>query len=192
MSTTIIAGSLRGRKIKIISLKKEGFRPILARIKKSFFDIIKNRIAGSGFLDLYAGSGTVGIEAVSRGAESVVFVDSDAEFRKQIEYNLKVLGIEDRGRVIVADILSGLEFLKNRQGVFDIIFMGPPYKEMLVNKTIENILKAGILSESGIIAAQHHKKESIGSFEGLCLYRQEKYGDSVMSFFRASSGTTAA
>jgi len=187
----IIAGTHRGR--KVFSIPKDVFvKPISARIRQSVFDIIRPKITGSCFLDLFAGCGTVGLEALSRGAERTVFVEKAGICLKTIERNVKALGFEDKAKVLKADILEGLKWLEHYsdyQG-YDIIFMGPPYRtdtnEPLAYsmKTLENIRAGGILKEDGIAVVQHHVKEEVGSFPGLELYRREKYGDSFVDFFR--------
>ena len=182
----IIAGEGRGRVIKSLP---DNFpvRPILARIKKSLFDILKNKLEGSSFLDLFAGCGAVGIEAISRGAKNVVFLDLDSKCLGAITANLKKLKWENRAVVNKADVTKNLSWLNNR---FDIVFMGPPYKDenkkplSLTGVTIERIKEAKILADDGIIVAQHHKKEFFDVPLGYVLFRQENYGDTVVSFLR--------
>jgi 16S rRNA (guanine(966)-N(2))-methyltransferase RsmD len=195
MELTVIAGKLKGRKIlfKIPDNKSGtgktiyeiGLRPILARVKKSLFDILRQKIKNSYFLDLYAGSGSVGIEAISRDSKYVVFIDHDSYCLKQIEQNLNKFGISNTNyKVYKYDILDGLGWLKNTVKFFDIIFIGPPYKELLVNRTLEIISDADILANDGWIIAQHHKKEKINPVNGLLMFRQENYGDTLLSFFK--------
>jgi len=183
MGIRIIAGKLKKREIKGIPKDKE-LRPILSRIKKSLFDIIRPKIIGAKFLDLYAGTGSVGIEAVSRGADLVIFVEVDEKLVKILKKNLERFKIENQTEVYQRDILLGLEWLKDFKGekFFDIIFMGPPYKEKIVSRTLELISDAGILKEKGIIIAQHHIKEKVET-DKFNLFRTEKYGDSILSFF---------
>ncbi|MBN1621518.1 MAG: 16S rRNA (guanine(966)-N(2))-methyltransferase RsmD [Endomicrobiales bacterium] len=180
----IIGGSLKGRSVK--SFKNDfSIRPILGRIKKSLFDILRNKLAGSVFLDLYAGTGAVGIEALSRGAKSVVFVDSDKRCIRLINENINKLGLTDLSYVCQRDVLSGLGWLKEK---FDIIFMGPPYKDdkkeplCLTGVTLGLISEAKILKEDGWIIAQHHNKEKLAVPENLSIFRTEKYGDTLVDF----------
>lgn len=164
-------------------------RPILIRIRKSVFDIISPKMKGCRFLDLFAGMGTVGIEALSRSASSAVFVEMDGRCVKLIRDNLKIFSFEDRGRVFQMNVLKNMPFLP---GPFDLIFMGPPYKDeeknplKLVAPTLENIDKNNLLAQDGWIIAQHHKKEEMKDVETRFeMFRQEKYGDSFVSFFKA-------
>lgn len=186
----IIAGQFRGR--RVLSLPKtSGVRPISGRIKQSLFDILRPRIRGSNFLDLFAGTGSVGLEACSRGAQHVVFVDSSPASVKVIERNLEHLGLSCP--VIRCDVLSGLSFVRrqtpNAEG-FDLIFLGPPYKDelkrplRLVKPALENIQQASLLAPGGWVIAQHHLKEPVSGAAGLQMFRQEKYGDSYLSFFK--------
>lgn len=177
MSLKIIAGKFRGRNIKTVP----GFqtRPLLARAKKSLFDILTPKIAGSVFLDLFAGFGTVGIEALSRGAEKVTFVESDGNCIKVIEENLIKLGIKDIAEIIQRDA-SRPDLL---EGKFDIIFIGPPYRMKMLSEIIKKSEK--LLKYRGLVVGQHHKKEILAEKSGgLSLYRQEKYGDMMLSFYR--------
>ncbi|MCB4792673.1 MAG: 16S rRNA (guanine(966)-N(2))-methyltransferase RsmD [Elusimicrobia bacterium] len=186
----IIAGTARGRKIK--TFKDDlSVRPILARMKKSVFDILKTRICDSSFLDLYAGTGAVGIEAISRGARHAVFVDADNKCVNLIKENLKNLKFDAVSDVYQSDVLKGLEWLRAK---FDLVYMGPPYKDKdkvplsLVNPTLEAIEKAGILMPGGIIIAQHHKKEMVSNIGALVEVRNEKYGDTIISFYEKAAG----
>lgn len=182
------------RKQEIGALPKNIFaRPILARIKKSLFDILKNRISGALFLDLFAGSGNVGIEAISRGAKKVVFVDANPQCRQWLCKVLERLAQKNQGvfqgvsyAVHRADVLEGLGWLGEK---FDIVFSGAPYKDEKKNPLyfITNLLKMlereKILKPKGWFIAQHQIKEPFevpGSFK---FFRQERYGDSMLSFF---------
>ncbi|OGS27340.1 MAG: 16S rRNA (guanine(966)-N(2))-methyltransferase RsmD [Elusimicrobia bacterium RIFOXYB2_FULL_48_7] len=180
----IIGGQMSGQLLNKIPEQLD-LRPILAQIKKSVFDIIKLKVMDANFLDLFAGTGSVGIEAVSRGAKHAVFIESTSGGVKMIESNLDKLKIKELGNVYQRDVLYDLGWLSNayKDNYFDIIFLGPPYKALLVNKTLENIAKAALLREDGMIIAQHHKTEDVdGSlFE---IYRREKYGDTIVTFLK--------
>ncbi len=188
MSMRVLSGSARGRSIKALPSGPD-VRPILARIRKSLFDILRPRLAGSGFLDLFAGTGTVGIEALSNGASSAVFVDASAQSCRMIEKNLAVLGFQDRARVVRADVIGQLNLLKGTP--FDIIFMGPPYKDQdrvplaLTVPAIRAVDQNDLLGVNGIVIGQHHKKEPMTDLPaGWEIYRENAYGDSTLSFFR--------
>lgn len=169
----------------------EGYevRPILNRIRKSLFDILRPRIREALFLDLYAGTGAVGIEALSEGARKVVFVDENPSSIKMVEKNVQALNFSDRAEILLGDATKSLVWLAREK--FDIIFLGPPYKDAqkkpltLSAKTLNRIVEAGLLKPGGMVVAQRFIKEPL---EGLDprwdRYRENKYGDSVLSFFR--------
>lgn len=187
----VIAGSRRGR--SIFSVPKHKFvKPISARIRQSLFDILRPYITGSVFLDLYAGVGTVGLEALSRGAAKAVFVELDGLCVKTIEKNIEHLQFSEQAKVLKADVLSGLKWLEHYsdyQG-YDIIFFGPPYRTeenlplAYSARTLELMAEGGILAASGMAVVQHHKKEAVPAPAGLERVRQEKYGDTLVDFFR--------
>lgn len=187
----IIAGSARGRRIFSVS-KNLPVKPISDRIKQSVFDILRPRLTGAMWLDLFAGTGNVSMEALSRGAARVVSVDREPACIKNIHRNLAHLGFEDRARVIKGDILKPLDYLlsySDNEG-YDIIFMGPPYRD-LNNKmlsfsepALKNVADARLLAPNGIIVLQTHKTEEFAVPETLELYRVEKYGDTLVHFLR--------
>jgi 16S rRNA (guanine966-N2)-methyltransferase len=182
----IIGGEARGRILKG-SPKWPDVRPILGRIKQSLFDIWQPYIAGARFLDLYAGTGSVGLEALSRGAQEANFVEKDPQCAAYIRHNVEVLGYQTRAKVHGGDATSPMPFLYPG---FDLIFMGPPYKDKekkalaLVMPTLQNIEQQRLLKKTGSLAAQHHKKEAVAATEKWDMVRQEFYGDSTVTFFR--------
>jgi 16S rRNA (guanine966-N2)-methyltransferase len=181
----IIAGSAKRRSIKSPSAA-QGVRPILGRIRKSLFDILRLRIEGSLFLDLYAGSGAVGIEALSRGALSATFVDRNPHCLSIIRQNLSQLKLFDRSRLMRADIPKNLGSLG---GPYDLIFMGPPYHDQnwnplyLTAPTLNAIGQASLLKPGGWVIGQHHAKEPPAELPKWNRFREEAYGDSRLSFF---------
>lgn len=187
----IIAGSARGR--HLLSVPKDlPVRPISSRIKQSLFDIIRPRIMGSRFLDLFAGTGSVGMEALSRGAESVFFVDKDPRCVKCIERNIERAGFSGKGKAQRGDVLSPLSWVSYRSGIeaFDLIFAGPPYVDenkrtlRLTQRLLDNLAASKILAAGGWILAQHHKKEPAVAPAGYELFRRARYGDTVIDFVR--------
>jgi len=164
-----------------------GVRPILARIKKSLFDILRPWLEGSDFLDLYAGSGSVGIEALSRGARFATFVDMNPNCLSIVRQNLMKLKLFDRAKLVRADITKDLSYAG---GPFDLIFMGPPYHDerwtalSLTQPTLQEIGRANLLKEGGIVIGQHHTKEPPVALPEWDMFREESYGDTKVSFFR--------
>lgn len=189
----IIAGSLRGRRYKVKD--QPGVRPISGRIKQSVFDIIAGLVPGAKVLDVFAGTGAVGIEALSRGAEEAVFVDLSKACCKQIEAALAKTGFKAKSRVLMGNALSDLSWLPFRGGValFDLIYMGPPYKDeegrplALSTPSLARVAEANLLAPKGWLMLQHHVKEPVTTPAGLELFRQEKYGDTFVDFFRKAA-----
>jgi 16S rRNA (guanine(966)-N(2))-methyltransferase RsmD len=182
----IQSGSARGRMIRTV--KGLEVRPILARIRKSLFDILRPRLEGAALLDLFAGNGTVGMEALSNGARRAVFVDADRQSLRMIQRNVDDLGFSDRAEVRLGDATKDLRWLG---GPFDVIFLGPPYKDAskkplaLTVPTLARIAEAGLAVPDTVVVAQHQEKESLaGLSSGWRIVRQNPYGDSRLTFFR--------
>jgi 16S rRNA (guanine(966)-N(2))-methyltransferase RsmD len=185
MVIRIIGGEFRSRPLIEADLDAKVVRPILARVRKSLFDIIKLKVGNARFLDLYSGTGAVGIEALSRGADVAVFIDMQKTSIDVLNLNIEKFKIKDRTHVAQANVLSGLTWLKHKTGIdcFDIIFLGPPYKEQLVKQTLTVISESGVLAQDGLIIAQHQIKEDVSTdlFEQK---RQERYGDTTLTFYK--------
>ncbi len=187
----IIAGESRGRALKSVP-KEMMVKPISARIKKSVFDILRPRLEGARVLDLYAGTGAVGIEALSRGAAFAFFVDADKRCIAVIEQNLKTLNLAAKGRACYGDILQDLSWVGYRAGHsdFDIIYMGPPYRTqdntMLAysTPTLARVAEANLLASGGIMLLQRYKKEKVELPAGYEKFREERYGDTDVEFIR--------
>ncbi|OGS07080.1 MAG: hypothetical protein A2270_05285, partial [Elusimicrobia bacterium RIFOXYA12_FULL_51_18] len=173
---------------------EKNVKPISARIRQSVFDILRPYVTGATFLDLYAGVGTVGLEALSRGAGSVVFIEKAGLCIKVIEKNVENLGFKEQCKILKADVLSGLKWLEHYADYegYDVIFLSPPYRDSenlplsYTAKTLALIVEGGIMGPGCLIIAQHHKNEKIDIPSGLEKTRQEKYGDTLVEFMRAA------
>ncbi len=187
----IIAGTARGRKLFSVS-KKLPVKPISDRIKQSVFDIIRPKITGAVFLDLFAGTGNVSMEALSRGALKTVSAEKEIACLKAIKRNAEHLGFTDRATVLKADLLKPLAWLSaySEGSGYDIIFMGPPYRDIkntplfFTGPVLKQIAEAKLLADDGLIVAQHHKKETFEVPPALQIIREEKYGDTVVHFLK--------
>ena len=185
----VIAGTARGRQLKTLPKEDFSIRPMLGMMKKSVFDIITPKLENSLFLDLYAGVGSVGIEALSRGAKRVVFAEISDKSIALIKYNLRMLGFEDMADIVKCDVIKGFHKFQNK---YDIIFMGPPYKDnvkkplALTYPTLKNVVLFSLLKEDGIVVSQRHMKEPVEDIMGLDNFRTEKYGDTTVAFYRLS------
>ena len=155
----IIAGEAKNRIIKT----RKGFdtRPTLESVKESLFSIITPYIEGSVFLDLFSGSGSISLEAISRGAKRAVMIEKDGEALKYIIENIDNLGFSDRCRAYKNDVIRAIEILGRKNEKFDIIFMDPPYQDNVTKKVLKAIDKANILVEDGLIICEHHLLEDL-------------------------------
>jgi 16S rRNA (guanine966-N2)-methyltransferase len=183
----VLSGDAKGRVLNTLKSDDLSIRPMLGRMKKSLFDIIRPKLQGAEFLDMFAGTGAVGLEALSNGARRVVFIEQSPVSLKLVKENIDMLGYGARCVIQRADITKGLDWLKLQ---FDIVFMGPPYKDemkrplFLTSLGLLSVSRAGLLAIDGWIICQHHKKEPVRVPEVLEMFRQEKYGDTLISFFR--------
>lgn len=173
----IISGSLKGRQLKF----PKNIRPTTNKVRKAIFDSLADFTKGASVLELFAGSGAVGMEAFSYGAKSVVFVDKDISCLRLIESNLKSLDIVNY-EIHKKDSLECVGYLDRK---FDIIFLDPPYRQELAKKSLLTISAYDILAPQGILIIEHHKKEELPEYEGsLILFKQKRYGDTFLSFYK--------
>lgn len=178
----IIAGEAKNKLLK--TRKGTDTRPTLGSVKESLFSIVAPYIPESRFLDLFAGSGSISLEALSRGASRAIMIEKDGEALKYLIENINNLGYEDRCRAYKNDVLRAVEILGRKGEEFDIIFMDPPYKDNVCTKVIKAIQKNKILAEDGLIIAEHHLFEDleteIGEFKKV---DERKYGKKCISFY---------
>ena len=176
----VISGSARGRRLK--ELQGMDTRPTTDKVKESIFNIIQFDIEGRRVLDLFAGTGQLGIEALSRGARDAVFVDMGADACRLVRENLQRTGLTGRAQVVQADYLR---YLERRQGPFGIIFLDPPYAEVFLENALEKISEIDILANRGIIVTERPVgKELPCHFPGLERSRDYKYGKTLITIFR--------
>ncbi len=177
----VIAGKAKGR--KLASVPGLTTRPTGDRVKEALFNILGPAIQGSSFLDLYAGSGAMGIEALSRGAEDVVWIDANPACTTQIRLNLKKIDLAG-GEIFTNDVLRALAQLEKRGRQFDFVFLDPPYNQGLAAKTLAHPASLAVLKKDGIIIAEVGKKEEAPlAVSKLCLGRTERYGDTILLFY---------
>jgi 16S rRNA (guanine(966)-N(2))-methyltransferase RsmD len=157
-------------------------------VKEALFDILGDRVVGALFLDLYAGSGNIGIEALSRGAAKVVFVDRYTASMGLILENLSSLGIVEGFETYKMDSIKAVWALSRRGASFNIIFIDSPYFSGLGERSLEASAKGKILKDGGVVVLKHHGKDkSPTEVEGLSRTRVSDYGDTHLSFYSASS-----
>jgi 16S rRNA (guanine(966)-N(2))-methyltransferase RsmD len=181
----IIAGQYRSR--QIVAPDGAVTRPTSDRLRETLFNVLAPRIEGTTFLDLFAGSGAVGIEALSRGARQVYAIDSDKRAARAIAKNVSALGIGDEFIFLQADISSGLRTLAAQKLRFDIVVLDPPYREHgTYEQSFRLIGDLDLAAASAIVIAEHEKHFDPGdSLAGFARYRTLKQGDAVLSFYAA-------
>jgi len=176
----VITGKARG----VVLKTPEGMatRPTADRVKEALFSIIQFDIAGAKVLDLFGGTGQLGIEALSRDASSAVFVDEREDACRLIRENLKRTKLEKSARVIRSDYMA---FLKNCHESFDIIFLDPPYAEDFLENSLKLITEIDILQSGGIIVAERPvEKELLLDFPGFSRSKDYKYSKSILTIYR--------
>lgn len=176
----VIAGSAKGHKLQTI----EGLetRPTTDRIKETLFNIIAFNLPECRFLDLFSGSGAIGIEALSRGAAEAVFVEQSAECQKIIAENLEHTRLKDNAFVMGMLVETALDKLSQQKKQFDMIFMDPPYAADLAKATLQKIADGNLLAQEGIVIVEHSAKDQIIPPNGWCVYRKKDYKTTTISF----------
>lgn len=184
----VIAGKYRSRPLQ--SLRGLDLRPTADRLRETLFNVLSAgnpaALEGTVWLDLFAGTGAVGIEALSRGAGMVYFVESSARAAELIRCNLQSLGIESGFELLKQDSSQALRALAARGIKPDVIFLDPPYRiEDAYRQTLSSLANSPLLKSETIIVAEHQKKFDPGeAFSALQRYRKLQHGDAVLSFYR--------
>jgi 16S rRNA (guanine966-N2)-methyltransferase len=178
----IIGGECRGRRLQTI--RGRSIRPTSDRVKESLFSILGNRIQNARILDLFAGTGALGLEALSRGGESAVFVDKDRRALKTVTANINACRLSSRCRLICWDAGRDLNCLKSAEHRFDLVFMDPPYDRNLVKPALLKAVEASLLAPEAVIAVEHSlNEETPERVSKLIRSDQRKYGSTRISFY---------
>ncbi|OGW31389.1 MAG: 16S rRNA (guanine(966)-N(2))-methyltransferase RsmD [Nitrospirae bacterium RIFOXYB2_FULL_43_5] len=186
----ISAGNLKGRKLSSakalrLAKKRDELRPTSSKVKESIFNIVGEKIKGTEFVDLYSGTGAVGIEALSRGASAVSFVEADRKRAELIKEMLKDCGCFERAEIIKS---KAADFIKKAAGdnsKFDIIFLDPPYHGGEFEAALSLLAEGTLLNDDGIIIAEHTSKKKLPDETGKLLKKKDyKYGDTMLTLFR--------
>ena len=186
----IISGRFKGK--RLISVKANTVRPTSDRVKESVFGILGDSVINSNFLDLCAGTGNIGLEALSRGARSVTFVDRSSRSIRVIKSNLSGCGLsggEPHVSIVKLDALKGLALLARRDARFDLIYFDPPYDSGIYEACLGQIGMNRMLSPSGQVVVERRRERRAEctapeAFDELKWKRQERYGDTVISFYQ--------
>lgn len=178
----VISGTLKGR--NILGFNIEGTRPTMDRVKESLFAMIQNNIKDSIVLDLFAGSGNLGIESISNGANTCYFIDNNKEAIKTINQNISNLNIKSNSKVILSDWKKSLNDFSNQDIKFDIIFVDPPYDYDVYKKILEKVSTLNLLNENGLIILEHSNLKLKETYNNLSLYKQKKYGSKSVNIYK--------
>ena len=178
----IIAGKFKGRIIEM----PDSIRPTSDKVREALFEILKARIEGAQFLDLYCGSGAIGIEALSRGAKKITFVDNDHGCISILKKNLSKLGLPIALYDIYdKDCINGIHFIRGSGSLFDIVFLDPPYYKELAKNTLIELSDCDILTPNALVIAEVFKKDNLPEEVGIFKkVRTSKYGDTILEFFK--------
>jgi len=178
----ITGGTSKGRNLKVPAGSK--VRPTSDKVKQALFNILGEKVNKASFLDLFAGAGGIGIEALSRGAERVVFVDDARDSLHVIKKNIELIGFSKRTEIVGAKVEK---YLKKASEQFDIVFLDPPYT-FEQEPVLDLIAESGILNPDAIVIAEHFKKQPSPKQVGeLMLSREAVYGDTVLAFYKIGS-----
>lgn len=176
----VISGTLKGKNIEGYNIS--GTRPTMDRVKESVFSTIQDSIKNSVVLDLFAGSGQLGIEAISNGSKLCYFIDNNKEAINTIKKNIELLKIKDKSIVLNYDYKKSLNYFKDNNIKFNIIFVDPPYDYDVLDKVISKILEYNLLEKKGILIIEH-TKEIKGDYKDLYLYKAKKYGYKYINIY---------
>lgn len=199
----VVTGEAKGRKLK--TPKTEGTRPIMDRVKTALFDILAPEIDDARFLDLFAGTGSVGIEALSRGAAHATFIEMNAKIVKLVHENLRITGLEDRAETLHSDAFKFLQMyqvssvgigqalslragLHKQQHIYDIIYVAPPQYAELAARALALVDSSTLFANAGLVIIQIHPKERPGVAAVECkhfeLTDERRYGSTLLLFYR--------
>jgi 16S rRNA (guanine(966)-N(2))-methyltransferase RsmD len=178
----VIAGIYKGRRLK--TLEGLSLRPTSDRLRETIFNILTPRIEGARFADVCAGSGAIGVEALSRGARHVTFIESSLKAARIISDNLRNCGIRRDYRVINRDAIRGLKNLASEKAQFDVIYFDPPYNSDLYTPVMWVIATYDLLAENGVVIVEHHRQSPLQpNYDRLRPDRQLAQGETHLTFF---------
>jgi 16S rRNA (guanine(966)-N(2))-methyltransferase RsmD len=178
----ITGGELAGRALRV---PRRAVRPTADRVRESLFSMLAHRgaLTGARVLDLFAGSGALGIEALSRGAREAVFVESSREVVRTLEENLAALGLAGRARVVPRAAEPALRALAAAGERFELCFLDPPYAEALGAKLLRAIAESGLAPAGAVLVAETDRRHAPGPLPGLDLQLERRYGDTLITLY---------
>lgn len=178
----VISGILKGRNIEGYNIL--GTRPTMDRVKESLFATIQNNLKNSLVLDLFAGSGQLGIEAISNGANLCYFIDNNKEVIQVLNKNITSLNIKSHSKVILSDWKKAINEFSKQNIQFDLIFVDPPYDYNVYEKILDKVSNLNLLTENGLIILEHSNLTFKESYNNLTLYKEKKYGNKSVNIYK--------
>jgi len=179
----IIAGRFKGRKLRVV--KSDSVRSTGDRVKESMFNILQGECPDANVLDLFCGAGTLGMEALSRGARFATFVDRKRQSVDITHQNLELIGAEDESMVVFAHVVSAMQTLGERGDRFSLILADPPYGDGWPPKLLKLVANSQILAAEGVLVIEHHKKEPPGDAPaGFSVWTERRFGDTMFTIWR--------
>jgi len=182
----IIAGTLKGQ--QLVTPRGHRTRPTADQVRIALLDTLMPHLPGARFLDLFAGAGGVGLEALSRGAGRAVFVESDAAAFEALRRNIAALRLQAQTRIVRGDAVRALGMLAAQEERFDLVFLDPPYGAGLVEKTLARLGEGPLTAPAAIVVAQHFTKQPPPDAVGILgAFRARRFGETTLTFFRAGA-----
>ena len=179
----VISGKVRG--LKLNAPKNDDVRPTTDRVKESLFNMINSYMMDSDILDLFAGTGSLGIECLSRGANKCVFVDNSKESLNIVKSNIKKARLENESTILNLEFKSAINTLGLKKQQFDVIFMDPPYYKNMFSDALSAVDNNNLLKEDGIIVVEHDTVDKFPDNMGrLYKSREKKYGNTTITFYK--------
>lgn len=169
----VISGFLKGRNIKGYDI--EGTRPTMDRVKESVFGMVQNNLKDSTCLDLFCGSGNLGIEAISNGSKLCYFVDNNPKAIKVVEENIKNLDIRNNTKILNFDYKKSLKYFNENRITFDLIFVDPPYDYHVIEKIINYVYEYNLLNNNGLLILEFENEKLEETYNNLKLIKSKKY-----------------
>ena len=186
----IIGGSLRGRKLG--SLRGRSIRPTSDRVREALFNILGSKPVDATILDLFAGTGALGIEALSRGANRAVFIEKAGKTLNVLRKNIALCGLQACSRIIQWDIVKSLSCLQAYRRTFDLVFLDPPYQCGMIQPTLLNLMRCDALADGACIVVEHASQEDVAPVvPGLVWEDQRRYGRTKLTFLACAGGHIA-
>jgi 16S rRNA (guanine966-N2)-methyltransferase len=182
----VISGSAKGRILK--SPKGKNTRPTSDKVKGAFFNILSDYVQQAVFLDLFAGTGSIGIEAISRGAEKCIFVENDPQSVAIIKANLNLTGMYDQGEVLACNINRGLKILAEKKESFNIVYLDPPYKYEEIPTILNYIFENQLIVNGGIVGIERDSRflNTLPETNPFRLLQKKVYGNTVLIILKGS------